>query len=142
MANRLPELERRRRATEKTRLKYIDTEFDWKRWRHCIALARYQAVQLGHKPPPIRAIRSALAAKKELQRRGVESVRDLLDELFPRIAPAQMLLGDLAAVPGEDGLDAVFVCVGPNRLMGWHASKPTLAVVVVDFSEIVGAWRL
>lgn len=142
MSQRLPELERRRRVTERTRMKYLDTAFDWKRWHHCIALARYQAVGMGHSPPPVRAIRSALAAKKELRRRGCENVATLLDRLFPRIAPAQMLLGDLAAVPGEDGLDAVFVCVGPNRLMGWHASKPTLAVVVVDFSEVIGAWRL
>lgn len=142
MARRLPELERRRRATERTRQKYLDTEFDWKRWHHCIALARYQAVQMGHRPPPIRPIRGPVSAKRELARRGHESAIGLLDSLFPRIAPAQMLLGDLAAVEGTDGLDAIMVNVGPGRLMGWHAEKPTLAVVIVDLAEISASWRL
>ena len=142
MGQRLPELERRRRATERTRQKYIGREFDWKRWRHCIALARYQAVQLGHRPPPIRPIRGPVSAKRELAKRGFGSAIELLDGEFARIAPAQMLLGDLAAVKGVDGLDCIMVNVGPGRLMGWREDVAELVVLVVDLSDIDAAWRL
>lgn len=142
MARKLPELERRRRATEATRLKYLEKVFDWKRWRHCIAMARFQAVKMGHRPPPIRPIRGPVSAKRELKKRGCESVIELLDGQFPRIAPAQMKLGDLAAFPGTDGLNAVGVCVGPGRIMCWREDHPVLAVLIVDFAEIEASWRL
>lgn len=143
MARGKLELERRRAATERTRAKYIGKSFKWERWRHCIAMARYQAVQLGHRPPPIRPIRSALSAKKELKRRGFASATELLDSLYPRIAPAQMWLGDLAAVKGPDGLDAILINVGPGRLMGWREDHlHELAVLAVSLDEIDAAWRL
>lgn len=142
MSARLPELERRRRATERTRLKYLDKKFDWARWRHCIALARYQAVQMGHRPPPIRPIRGPVSAKRELKKRGCASVIELLDGQFPRIAPAQMLLGDLGAFPGTDGLNAIGVCAGPGRMLCWREDHPVLAVLIVDLDEFDASWRL
>lgn len=142
MMKRLPELERRRRATEATRAKYIGTAFDWKRWRHCIALARFQAVQMGHRPPPIRAIRGPISAKRELAKRNCETVIELLDGQFARIAPAEMLLGDIAAFPGTDGLNAIGVCAGPGRVLCWREDHPVLAVLVVDLDQLEASWRL
>ena len=139
---RLPELELRRRATERTRAKYEGQSFDWRRHRHCIALARYQAVQMGHKPPKVNHIRGVLSAKKELKRRGVDSVTEALDQEFERIAPAAMRLGDLAAFPGRDGLDGVMVNVGPGRMLGWREDAFGLIVLAVRLDEVKAAWRL
>jgi len=142
MAKKLPELERRRVASEKTRAKYLGKEFDWKARRTCIHLAAFQAKQMGHKPPPVANIRSALSAKKELQKRECKSVIELLDKHFQRIPPAMMRLGDLCAFEGTEGLDGVMVNVGPCRAMGWHEDAPSLAVLVFEPTEVAAAWRL
>ena len=138
----LPELERRRVATEKTKAKYRNRAFDWKYNRHCIALAAFQARRMGHRPPPLPRIRSMVGAKKALKARKCDSVIALLDRLFVRIAPAEMRLGDLCAVPGEGGMDAVFVNVGPRKAMGWREDAPVLVVLDLDPAEITAAWRL
>ena len=140
---KLPELERRRRATERTRAKYIGQSFDWRRHRHCIALARYQAVQMGHRPPKVNHVRGVLSAKKELKRRGVATVIEALDQEFERIAPAAMRLGDLAAVASQsDGMDAVLVNVAPGKLLGWREDHYALCVMDVPLAQIDAAWRL
>ena len=142
MPRALPELERRRIATEKTLAKYKGKGFDWRANRHCIALAVFQARKMGHQPPPVPRLRSTLAAKKELQRRECASVIELLNGHFAPIPPAMMRLGDLCAVPGDAGLDAVFVNVGPRKAMGWREDAPELVVLDLDPREITAAWRL
>lgn len=142
MPRALPELDRRRLATEKTLAKYEGTGFDWRENRHCIAMALFQARRMGHKPPPLPRLRSTLAAKRELKARGAESVIELLNGHFSAIPPAMMRLGDLCAVPGEGGLDAVFVNVGPRKAMGWREDAPELVVLYLDPREITAAWRL
>src|SRR5690606_11029879 len=66
----LPELDRRREATQATLDKFRDTAFDWAEGRHCVRMAAYHLRQMGWrspKLPTIPRVRSALAAKKELQ---------------------------------------------------------------------------
>ena len=138
----LPELERRRVATEKTLAKYRDTAFDWAAGRTCIHLAKFQARAMGHRLPSVPRFRSALGAKKALAAMGAENVIGLLDTLLPRIAPAEMLLGDLAAVAGEGGLDAVMVCAGPMKLLGWREDADAMVVLDVPLGEVSAAWRL
>jgi hypothetical protein len=138
----LPEPERRRAATEATLAKFRGTAFDWTEGRHCIKLAHYHLRQMGKRPPALPRIRSALAARKELKARGVESVTELLDSMLPRIAPAQMQLGDLATLPGDDGLDAVFVCAGPRRLFGWREDSPVAVMLAIRLDEVTAAWSV
>lgn len=136
------ELERRRVATEATLSRYRAKQFDWAKGVTCVHLARAQMRAMGHHPPSIPRFRSPLAATRALQQRGWESVTAMLDTLLPRIAPAHMLLGDLAAVPGEGGLDAIFVCAGPLKLFGWREDAPGLVVLDVDLRQITAAWRV
>lgn len=137
------ELERRRIATETILARFRGREFDWSTGRHCVSLARAQMRAMGHCPPSLPRVRSALAAKKALKTRDYASVTDMLDTLLPKIAPAEMLLGDLATMPGGGGLDAVFICAGPLKLFGWTDARPELAVVdVLDMSKLTGAWRV
>lgn len=137
------DLEQRAGATEKTFAAYRQRAFDW-RGVTCIHLARRQLINMGHRPPPIPRFYSALGARRAMERAGFGGLADIFDALgLPRIAPAQMLVGDLAVVPGEDGFDAVFVCAG-GKMLGWHAASEDRGIVPVAdaLTHISAAWRL
>lgn len=139
---KLPEGERRRAATEATLNKFRRTAFDWSEGRHCMKLAHYHLRQMGKRPPALPRIRSPLAARKELKARGFASVTELLDSLLVRIPPARMQLGDIAVLPGDDGLDAVFVCAGPRRVFGWREDQPTAVMLAIRLDEVTAAWSV
>lgn len=139
----VPELERRRLATQPTLDKYRLNAVDWRSGVTCIHLAWFQLRRMGHRPPPLPRIRSPLAARRELKKRGWADCAEVLDGIgLERIAPAQMMLGDLAVAPSADGLGAIFVCAGPLMLLGWHEDAETIVVVDAALEHAVGAWRL
>lgn len=145
--SRLPELERRRRATAKTLAHYDTRSFDWRRQATCLHMARFQMKAMGHNPPRMPPVRSALRAKRELEKRGFDNLTALLDSLLPRIAPAEMRLGDLAVSPGDpDGnafaFDSVLINVAPRKFAGWHPSSFLMAVMDVELGHVTAAWRL
>lgn len=143
MSRRLPELERRRRATARTLAHYGERSFDWRRQATCLHMARFQMRQMGHNPPRMPPLRSALRARRELDKRGHDSVIALLDTLLPRIAPAEMRLGDLAAIPGDEGgFDAIVINVAPRKFAGWHPDIFLMAVADIDLGNVIAAWRL
>lgn len=139
---KLPELERRRIATEKTLARYRDKEFDWSKGITCVHLARFHLRNMGHKVETLPRFRSALGAKRALSAKGYGSLGRLMDKKLAPIAPAKMMLGDLAMVPGEQGLDALFVCAGPLKLFGWREDAPKLVVLDVSLDELTAAWRV
>jgi hypothetical protein len=141
-AAKLPEMEKRKRATEATLARYRGKAFAWSKGVTCIHLAWAQMRNMGHRPPTLPRFRSALLAKRALQEGGFEAVGELLDSMVPRIAPAQMALGDIATMPGDAGLDGIVVCAGPGRVFGWREDAPGLVVLTVNMSEFTGAWRL
>lgn len=136
------ELERRRVATEKTLARYRGKILDWSTGCICIRLARDHLRNMGHKPQSLPRVRSPLAAKKALKERGWSSVAAMLDSMLERIAPAEMMLGDLAIVPGDAGLDAIFVCAGPLKVFGWREDAPALVLLDIGLDELTGAWRV
>lgn len=140
--SKVPELERRRLASEKTMARFRNKEFDWRYSRTCAHLAFYQARAMQRRLPKVPRFRSALAAKKALRALGHDSLIGLLDAHLERIAPAQMRLGDLCAVPGTEGLDAIFINVAPRKIAGWREDEPKLVVLAVSLDEIEAAWRL
>jgi len=128
-------------ATNKTMRKYRERAFDWD-GASCIHLARAQLRNMGHRPPRIPPIRSAIGAKRAMDANGYATVADIFDRMgLERIPPASMLVGDLAILPGEDGFDAVVVCVG-GKLMGWHGAAEKLAMIGEAVGSITVAWRL
>lgn len=140
----LPEGERRRRATLATKERYENKTFDWSRGVTCVHLARFHLRQMGHKVPTIPRFRSAHGARQAMKVRGWASVGEMLDGVLPgaRISPASMVLGDLCAVDGEGGMQAVFVCAGPRRVFGWVEGNDAPVMVEPDMDKIVGAWRV
>lgn len=139
----IPELERRRRATAKTLAHYQARSFDWRRQATCLHMARFQMNAMGHKPPRVPPIRSELRAMKELRGRGHDSLIALFDDLLPRIAPAEMRLGDLAAIPGDDErFECLLINVAPRKFAGWHPDSFLMAVMDIDLGNVTAAWRL
>jgi hypothetical protein len=134
-----PELLRRQRATEATFAKYREVPFDWKRERTCLHLLRFHLRKMGHKPEPLPRIKSAVAAKRALDARGWKNVGDLLDTMLPRIAPAQMWLGDVAMLESGDGFGAIVVSLG-SKVLGWH--EDYAGMTALEPLHIGGAWRV
>lgn len=133
----------RQTATEATLARYRGKTFDWRTGATCVHMARFQLRQMGHRPPTLPRLRSALAAKREMQRRGWADVGAMLDAIgLQRIAPAQMLLGDLAVGPANEFFGAIGVCAGPLKLLGWQEDAPGLVIIDADFSQLTGAWRV
>lgn len=134
------DLIRRSTATNKTAKRYEGKAFDWQKRQTCVHMARYHLRQMGHKPPTMPDIRSAIGAKRALKQRGWNDCAAMLDSLLPRIAPAEMLAGDIAILAGDDGLGAIVICVGRD-VMGWHSDHPVFCAMT-DIAEYQGAWRV
>ena len=117
----------RAKATEKTLRKYRGKPFEWGR-NDCITLARTQLLNMGKKPPRIPNYSSFNTAVRRLKAEGCDSVEDLLTRYCFEIAPAQMVVGDIATVKGDTDLSAIVICAG-GKFMGYPSEYPSLQVV-------------
>lgn len=133
------EMLRRQRATSATLDRYRDRAFDWAAGHTCLHLLRYHLRQMGHRPEPLPRVRSAIGARRALDQRGWHHVGDMLDTLLPRIAPAQMWLGDVAMLESADGFGCLVVSLG-GKVMGWH--EDYAGMTALEPVEIAGAWRV
>lgn len=98
-------------------------------------------VAMGHRPPKLPDLRSALSAERALRATGFDDLRGLLDSLLPRIAPAAMLVGDLALMDG-DALDAIVIAAG-GKVFGYAEGHEGLCVIEpVATRSFKAAWRL
>jgi hypothetical protein len=139
----MSELARRVAATNKTLAKYA-RPFNWRNRMTCLHMARTQMRNMGHRPPPIPDFRSALAARSALKKSGFADVAALFDTMLPRIAPAQMWVGDIAVLPGTEAFDSICICDTAGKLIGWHEDdmsrvRPQL---VLSLDQVIGAWRV
>lgn len=131
----------RRAATQKTIDRYRGKAFDWGKGVTCVHMARVHLRNMGHKVPAIPRFRSAFGAKAALVDRGWGDCCEMLDSMLPRIAPAYATLGDLIAVEGEAGIDALFICAGPRRFFGWREDCESAVMLEIDLNDCKGAWR-
>lgn len=136
----------RQAATEKTLARFRGKPFSWA-GANCVRLARVQAVNMGHKLPPIPQFRSALGAKRALASRGADSVTALLDQHFARLpGPAHAWLGDLVVGPADPahGLEAIGIADGQGNIWGWSEQNGHAELVPMLFANaaLTGAWRL
>ncbi len=135
---------RRHRAVTETMAKFGGRPFDWAEGATCIHMARFHLRAMGHKPPRLPAIRSALSAMRALEKTGHADLAALFDSLgLLRIAPARMWLGDLALLPGADGFDGVALALGGGEVAGWREDAPGGMVRLRGVLTLAtGAWRL
>jgi hypothetical protein len=139
-----PDLLRRKRATEATLAKYRPLAFDWKKGVTCVHMARFHLLKMGHKVETLPRMRGPIGAKRALAERGWSDVAAMLDAQpgLTRIAPAMMLVGDLAVFPGDEGFDLITVCAGRHKLLGWHQDYwKGLIEVEAPLDMAIGAWR-
>lgn len=136
-------LDMRAKATNRTVAQFEGRPFDWD-GASCIHLAHVHATNMGHIVPPLPMFRSRQGALRGLLKTGHRTLEQLLDSLFDRIAPAQMLVGDLAMLPGEEKrLRAIAVFDGHLSVAGWHEAHPEKLVWIKSMqAELVAAWRL
>lgn len=138
------EIQRRVKATTATQAKFKDKPFDWSKQATCIHLARYHSAQMGHELPIVPRFRTALGAKRALKAKGFDTLPDLLDSMFERIPGAAfMRVGDLLAMPGDEGWHSIVVKGDKTKFLGWHESAPGCTIMEVhDIGAATGAWRL
>lgn len=137
------ELVRRANATEKTAARFRGKPFSWEGSATCLHMVRFHMRNMGMPAPTVPRFRSPLAAKRALAATGHDSLDALLDSMLPRIAPASMLIGDIALMEGGP-FGAVVIHAG-TTVFGYHEETPEMGIVnIVPLGDtpFVGAWRL
>ncbi len=138
----ISELQRRVNAVTATEARFRDKAFDWSKAATCIHLVRFHAAQLGHSLPVVPEFRTALSARRALQSTGYQTLPELLDSKFERIAPAFMRVGDIIAMPGDEAFDALLLKADKLKFLGWHEDAPGCQYMEIDMGAAIGAWRL
>lgn len=134
-------------ATEKVVARFRGRPFAWDKRRTCIHLARAQARALGHRLPPIPDFRSPRAARTALRAQGCETLEQLLDRHFVRIAPLAAWVGDLVIMAGGEGegdFDGIGIVAG-GKILGYHEDHLTeglVNIIPAGPDPFIGAWRL
>lgn len=139
---KLPEMDRRREATQATKDFFIGKPFDWREGRHCVKMAHYHLRQMGKRPERLPKIKGPIEAKRALRERGFEAVSDWFDSFLIRIPPSMMRLGDIAVTPGDEGFESVLIYVAPHKLMGWLPDGSAVVIYDAGFEDLTGAWRV
>ena len=116
MTRKTPPLIRRQKALQSTMDRYRVRSFDWKTGATCVHMLRHHLKAMGHKVPAVPKVDGPIAAKRELRARGWASIEAMLDDLLEPIAVAAMLPGDVSIVPGDDGLEAVYISLGSTAI--------------------------
>lgn len=145
----------RQQATQATLDLFRGRAFSWSGGKTCLHLMHAHLQHCGVKVPRLPTVRSALGAKRALDRRGQASMAEVIDSLgLERLpAPAMMTIGDLAFMPSADGFGGVLVCVGPNQLLGWaeivRASEDDegeavegCEVFIMTLDQVEACWRV
>lgn len=141
--NRGVNLNDRRVATQRTFDMFRGEAFGW-RSRTCIHVAHFHLQALGRDLPPLPAFHSPATARRAMKAMGASDLSGLLERAgLQRIAPAAMIVGDIAVLPGEAGsgvFDSVAICAG-NKFMGWSGWADSFQSMLVDPVAIKAAFR-
>lgn len=143
MSPALPELERRRLATLATLDRYRDRPFQWGSV-DCAKVAAFHLKQFGIKVCISKAgsYRSALGARRAIERMGHASLPALLDSLgLTRIPYSRLRLGDIITAAGHAGIDAIGIYAGNGHIYGFHEGHLEQGLLTVDVTPAI-AWSV
>lgn len=114
------------------------------RWARndCGRMVGLHARNLGYKLelPRLDAYRTPAGALKWLKRRGYDSLEARLDDLWPRISPAAVLVGDVLALESVDALAALVIHMGQGQYLGFH--EDTDEAVLLRPTAFGAAWSV
>ncbi|MFZ3485279.1 DUF6950 family protein [Sphingomonas sp. 3-13AW] len=130
-----------RDAAQATLDRFVDVPFAWGK-ADCGKMLAFHLRQLGHelRLAKLGSYKTAIGATRALRRMGVASLAEALDQRYPRIAPAEAIVGDVISLPSTGKLDAIGICVGNGRALAFHES--VAGAVVVDPLEVLASWRV
>jgi hypothetical protein len=132
---------KRREVTQATLDHFASKPFDWRSGATCVHLVRKQLVGMGHRPPPMKAFRSALTAKKALQSKGWADLAEMMGSLLTSVAPARAIIGDIVEMPSDDDtFGALAVVMGNGRIMG-YLGETDLLTIAQPLVVPLAAWR-
>lgn len=135
-------MEKRHAAIEATMAKYRDRPFAWGSV-DCAKIAAFHLAQLGHVIRIAKAggYKTPLGAKRALRRLGYATLAEMADGIgLTAIAPARMLLGDIAETAGDNAIGTVGLYAGNGNLFGFHQDHPGLVTLQPD--NILRAWSV
>ncbi len=134
----MPNLIERCAAADATRIAFGGRPFAWGKV-DCLTMVHFHLSFLGHAVPPVPVYRSYSGAVKAIRAQGFADLRELLSAYLEPIAPAAMLVSDLALLKGPPPFGGLAICVGA-KVMCFAEDEETL----VNFTpfEYEGAWRV
>ncbi|PZQ56276.1 MAG: hypothetical protein DI555_06585 [Novosphingobium pentaromativorans] len=135
-------LERRHAATEATLARYRGRAFKWGSV-DCAKVAAFHLKKLGHKIAISKAgaYQSDFGAARALKRLGYSTLAEMADGIgLVAIAPARMLLGDVALIPSEGAIGALGIYAGNGNIFCFHEDHD--ALVTFKPTEILRAWSV
>jgi hypothetical protein len=97
---------------------------------------------MGHKPPKMPQFQSPVGAKRALLKMGADDLAGLMRRLaLMEIGAAEMIIGDVAILPGDEGFDALTLCAG-NKFMGFREDGEGFTSMEIDRLAIKAAFRV
>lgn len=134
-------LAQRAAVTQATWDKYRGKPFSWK-GATCVHVLRSHLRAMGHKPPKMPSFQSAIGAKRALKEMGADDLSEMCAKIgLMQIAPAEMIVGDVAILPGDEGFDGLTICAG-NKFMGFQEQAEGFTSMDVHRPAIKAAFRV
>jgi hypothetical protein len=126
-------------ATQATKDAFAGIALDWRR-ADCYRVAASHAARFRHSLP-LPKYRSERGAYRQMKREGYTSLDDLLDQFLTPIAPAQMMLGDIAIYDGPGLFGGGLLISCGRKLIGFYEGLDMLVNIEPD-DVPRGAWRV
>lgn len=107
----------------------------------CARMVAFHLRQVGFKASLLKAgaYSTEMGARRALRRMGVQSVSEIMDRHFPRIAPAEARTGDVLCGPGDGGMgDAMAIRLHRHNALAFLDGVCGEVVI----TEYVAAWRV
>ena len=132
---------KRHKALQKVMDRYRHLPFSWQHNRTCVHMLRMHLVAMGHRVEKVPRLDGPIAAKRELKKRGWDSVEAMLDALLEPIPVAAMLPGDVSVLPGEDSLGGVVISLG-SSCVGYADGAEGMVLFTQPAAVLEKAWRV
>lgn len=134
-------------AAQATLDRYLDKTFRWGT-NDCVHLVNFCLRELGL-ANQLKGLRytSYKGARTTLKALGAESLEDILDKRFERIAPAAALIGDIVALAGsQDEFAGLGIALNDGRVLGFmelaeHPEEGAKARIADGLTLVTAAWR-
>lgn len=131
---------RRQKALDATMAKFRARPFSWEDGATCIHMFRFHAKRMGLKIERVPKLNGPVAAKRELKKRGWDSVEAMLDALLTPIPVARMLPGDVSVLPDDSGLGGIVISLGATAIGYTEINDQGMSLLTDPGAVLTKAW--